>query len=95
VPALRLHPAADLAARVAQPVHRREDLEQPRLVGGAVAEVAAHRVGDRVCVLDENPLDLREVLPALSEAGKRMSAMGLALQDEDALRLVLDALHGS
>ncbi len=59
----------------------------------AMAEVGVDRVGDRVDVVDQDALQLVEVLPPLLEARVRMAQVRLALQREDALRLVLDDIE--
>ena len=90
VAALRLHPLAQLLARVADAVDAGEELDHHRLLDGAVAEVGVDRVGDRVGVVDQDALELVQVLAALLEGRVRMAQIRLALQREDALRLVLD-----
>jgi hypothetical protein len=71
------------------------NLEKLRLLGAAIAEVAIHRVGDGLDVVHQDPLELGEVLSALVHARVGVTQIGLALQHEDALRLVLDDLEGS
>jgi hypothetical protein len=90
---LRLHPLRELLLGGADAVDAVEELEQLRLLGGAVAEVRVDGVGDRVGIVDQDALDRVEVGPPLLDRGIRMLQLGGALQVENALRLVLDDLE--
>ena len=88
--ALGLHPTPDLAPRVADAVDRGEDLEQLGLFRAAVAEVLGDRRRDRVGVVDQDSFELGQVGTALFQAGIGVAQIGVPLDHEDPLGLVLD-----
>ena len=87
---LRLHPLRELLLGGADAVDAVEELEQLRLLGGAVAEVGVDGVGDRVGVVDQDALDGVEIGPPLLDARVGMPEIRRALQVEDAVRFILD-----
>src|SRR5438876_394831 len=89
VPPLRAHPFPEALPRVAKAVDAREELRDHRLLERAVPEIGADRLGDGGRVVDQDALELGEVRAALLVARVWMSQVRLALEGEDALRLVL------
>jgi hypothetical protein len=75
---------------VANAVDRREDFQQLRLFGAAVAEVLVDRAAIGSTLSRQQALELGQKLLALFEGGVGVPLVGLALQVEYALRLALD-----
>jgi methionine aminopeptidase len=76
---LRLHPALELADRVADAVEHDEELGEQGLEAGAIAVVAVDRLDERGLVLLEHARQCLQVGHALQVAGVRVGQVGRAL----------------
>src|SRR5262249_34414518 len=86
---LRPHPLAKPLPHVADAVDAREELRHHRFLGGAEAEAGVDRLVECGHIVDQDALELPEILLTLLVARVGVSRVRLALQLEDALRLVV------
>jgi len=90
VPVLWLHPLLEPLSRVANAIDARKDLENLRLLRATVSIVLTNRVDYRLRVVEQDALEREQPPPSLVETRVGVAEISLALEGEDALRLVFN-----